>query len=78
MTTREWAQYLDTAELSLIRRTLLRHISDATWCSDEEASTIQKVASELGELITQREVQNLKTAEDTGSWRWPRLTRGDG
>lgn len=77
MSTLEWAKFLDTAELSLIRRTLLRHISDATWCSDEEAETVLKVASELGELITEREVQNLKTAEDTGSWRWPRLQRGN-
>lgn len=77
MSTLEWAKFLDTAELSLIRRTLLRHISDATWCSDEEAETVLKVATELGDLITQREVQNLKTAEDTGSWHWPRLQRGD-
>jgi hypothetical protein len=77
MSTLEWAKFLDTAELSLIRRTLLRHVSDATWCSEEEAETVLKVATEIGELITQREVQNLKTAEDTGSWRWPRLQRGN-
>lgn len=58
-TTREWAQYLDALELDLIRRTLLRHISDATWCSDEEASTLTEVARELGEEMTRRETVNL-------------------
>lgn len=77
MSTEEWAKYLDTAELALIKRTLLRHISDATYCSDEEAETLTKVATDIGRLITERELQNLKTAEDTGSWRWPRLDRGN-
>jgi hypothetical protein len=58
-TTREWAQYLDNAELELIRRTMLRHISDATWCSDEEAATLTQVARELGEEMTRRESRNL-------------------
>jgi hypothetical protein len=57
--TREWAQYLEPSELELIRRTLLRHISDATWCSDEEALTLTEVAKELGEEMTRRETQNL-------------------
>lgn len=57
--TREWAQFLDTSELELIRRTLLRHISDATWCSDEEANTLTEVARELGDEMTRRESQNL-------------------
>lgn len=77
MSTEEWAKYLDTAELALIKRTLLRHISDATYCSDEEAETLTKVATDIGRLITERELQNLRTAEDTGSWRWPRLDRGN-
>lgn len=77
MTTHEWAKYLDTAELALIRRTLLRHISDATYCSDTEAETLTKVAVEIGELITQREVQNLRSVEESGSWQWPRLNRGN-
>ena len=77
MSTAEWAKFLDTAELALIKRTLLRHISDATYCSDEEAETLTKVAVEIGDLITQREVQNLRTAEESGSWRWPRLQRGN-
>jgi hypothetical protein len=64
--------------LALIKRTLLRHISDATYCSDEEAETLTKVAVEIGNLITQRETQNLRTAEESGSWRWPRIERGDG
>lgn len=58
-TTREWAQYLDDAELELIRRTLLRHISDSTWCSDEEASTLTNVAKELADELTRRETRNL-------------------
>jgi hypothetical protein len=78
LSTHEWAKYLDTAELALIKRTLLRHISDATYCSDEEAETLTKVAVEIGNLITQRETQNLRTAEESGSWRWPRIERGDG
>lgn len=77
MSTDEWIKYLDTSELSLIRRTLLRHISDATWCSDEEAETIMKVANEIGELITAREKENLRSVEDSGSWHWPRLQRGN-
>lgn len=77
MSTNEWAQYLDVAELALIRRTLLRHISDATYCSDEEAETLTKVATEIGQLITQREVQNLRSVEESGSWHWPRLQRGN-
>lgn len=58
-TTREWAQYLDDSELELIRRTLLRHISDATWCSDEEATTLTEVARELADELTRRETRNL-------------------
>jgi hypothetical protein len=77
LSTAEWAKFLDTEELTLIKRTLLRHISDSTWCSDEEADTLTKVATEIGDLITQREVQNLRTAEESGSWRWPRLQRGN-
>jgi hypothetical protein len=77
LSTQEWAKFLDIAELALIKRTLLRHISDATYCSDEEAETLTKVAIEIGDLITQREVQNLRTAEESGSWRWPRLQRGN-
>lgn len=77
MSTAEWAKYLDTAELALIRRTLLRHISDATYCSDEEAETLTKVATEIGQLITQREVQNLRSAEESGSWMWPQIIRGN-
>ena len=57
--TREWAQYLDDSELELIRRTLLRHISDATWCSDEEATTLTEVARELAEELTRRETKQL-------------------
>jgi hypothetical protein len=59
MSTREWSQYLDAAELDLIRRTLLRHISDSTWCSDEEADTLTQVARELGDEMTRRESRNL-------------------
>lgn len=59
-TTREWAQYLDDSELELIRRTFLRHISDATWCSDEEAATLNEVAAELGREMTRRETRNLE------------------
>lgn len=58
-TTREWAQFLEDSELELIRRTLLRHISDATWCSDEEAGTLTQVAQELAEELTRRETQQL-------------------
>jgi hypothetical protein len=57
--TADWAQYLDDAELELIRRTLLRHVSDATWCSDEEAATLTQVARELAEELTRRETRNL-------------------
>lgn len=57
--TADWAQYLDDAELELIRRTLLRHISDATWCSDDEAATLTTVARELAEELTRRETRNL-------------------
>jgi hypothetical protein len=63
--TREWAQYLDDSELELIRRTLLRHISDATWCSDEEATTLTEVARELAEELTRRETRNLNNV-----YRW--------
>jgi len=77
LSTNEWAQYLDVAELALIKRTLLRHISDATYCSDEEAETLTKVATEIGQLITQREVQNLRSAEESGSWMWPQIIRGN-
>jgi len=65
--TREWAQYLDDSELELIRRTLLRHISDATWCSDEEAATLTGVAHELAEELTRRETRNLNNI-----YRWDR------
>lgn len=57
--TADWAQYLDDAELELIRRTLLRHISDATWCSDDEAATLTTVARELADELTRRETRNL-------------------
>jgi hypothetical protein len=57
--TADWAQYLDDAELELIRRTLLRHVSDATWCSDDEAATLTQVARELAEELTRRETRNL-------------------
>jgi len=59
MSIREWAQFLDDAEIELIRRTLLRHISDSTWCSDEEAGTLTDAARELGEELTRRETRNL-------------------
>ena len=61
----EWAQYLDDSELELIRRTLLRHISDATWCSDEEATTLTEVARELADELTRRETRNLNNV-----YRW--------
>jgi hypothetical protein len=77
LSTHEWAKYLDTAELALIKRTLLRHISDATYCSDEEAETLTKVAVEIGNMITQRETQNLRSAEESGSWMWPNIQRGN-
>jgi membrane protein YdbS with pleckstrin-like domain len=77
LSTDEWAQYLDTEERPLLRRTRLRHISDSTWCSDVEAETLNKVAAELATIITRREVQDLRTAEESGSWRWPRLQRGN-
>lgn len=57
--TREWASYLDASELELIRRTLLRHISDASWCSEEEVNTLMGVAKEIGEELTRRETVNL-------------------
>ncbi len=77
MSTEEWAQYLDIAELMLIKRTLLRHISDATYCSDQEAEVLPKVATEIGTIITRREVQDLRTTTDSGSWMFPRLDRGN-
>lgn len=77
MSTSEWAKYLDVAELALIKRTLLRHISDATYCSDEEAEVLTKVATEIGQLITQREMQNLRSVEESGSWQWPQIIRGN-
>lgn len=77
MTTSEWAKFLDIAELALIKRTLLRHLSDATYCSDEEAEVLTKVATEIGQLITQREMQNLRSAEESGSWSWPQIIRGN-
>lgn len=77
MSTSEWAKYLDVAELALIKRTLLRHISDATYCSDEEAEVLTKVATEIGQLITQREMQELRSVEESGSWQWPQIIRGN-
>jgi hypothetical protein len=77
LSTEEWAKYLDIAELMLIKRTLLRHISDATYCSDNEAEVLTKVATEIGAIITQREVQDLRTTSDSGSWMFPRLDRGN-
>lgn len=77
MSTSEWAKYLDVAELALIKRTLLRHISDATYCSDEEAEVLTKVATEIGQLITQREMQELRSVEESGSWQWPHIIRGN-
>lgn len=59
MGTREWAQYLDDAELELIRRTLLRHISDASWCSEEECKSLMDVAKELADELTRRETNHL-------------------
>lgn len=69
MTIREWARYLDDAEIELIRRTLLRHISDATWCSDEEASTLTDAAKELGDELTRREMGNLSKLYDRDLFR---------
>lgn len=69
MTIREWARYLDDAEIELIRRTILRHVSDATWCSDEEAATLAGAAKELGEELTRREVQNLAKIYDRKMFR---------
>lgn len=59
MTIRDWARFLDDSEIELIRRTLLRHVSDSTWCSDEEAATLTDAARELGDELTRRETQNL-------------------
>jgi hypothetical protein len=69
MSIREWARYLDDAEIELIRRTLLRHVSDATWCSDEEAGTLTSAARELGEELTRRETQNLAKIYDRKLFR---------
>lgn len=55
----EWAKYLTDSELDIIRRTLLRHVSDATWCSDEEAQALLETAQSLGEEMTKRETRNL-------------------
>lgn len=64
MDTREWARFLDDSEIELIRRVLLRHVSDATWCSDDEAGTLTDLAGELATELTKRETANLAELYD--------------